>query len=168
MCTFRDIGVLCWFSHTADLLSLPCLLLVSMLNCTTCPTVPHVQLCHKLNSATALRLKLTQQLLLLLLQQHTWDFSAQLARLQLRVLLQNTHLGLFQPSWHSWCYCCGQHYKIPYVDSFQPTCNSCCFWCCRNTPGTISAQLAQDLGLMHKEITLVMTDVQASSKLWEW
>ena len=39
---------------------------------------------------------------------------------------------------------------------------------CRNVPGTISAGLAQDLGLVHKEVTLVMTDVQASSKLWEW
>ena len=28
--------------------------------------------------------------------------------------------------------------------------------------------MAQDLGLGKDEITLVMTDVQASSKLWEW
>ncbi|KAL3134262.1 hypothetical protein ABBQ38_006526 [Trebouxia sp. C0009 RCD-2024] len=35
-------------------------------------------------------------------------------------------------------------------------------------PGTISAKLTQELGLVHKEVTLVMTDVQASSKLWEW
>ena len=40
--------------------------------------------------------------------------------------------------------------------------------CCSNVPGTLPAGLAQELGLVHQEITLVMTDVQASSKLWEW
>jgi class 3 adenylate cyclase len=39
---------------------------------------------------------------------------------------------------------------------------------CRHAPGTLQARLAEELGLVHKEITLVMTDVQASSKLWEW
>ena len=39
---------------------------------------------------------------------------------------------------------------------------------CRNPPGRLSPTLAQDLGLNHNEITLVMTDVQASSKIWEW
>jgi len=38
----------------------------------------------------------------------------------------------------------------------------------RHAPGTLQASLAEELGLVHKEITLVMTDVQASSKLWEW
>ena len=32
----------------------------------------------------------------------------------------------------------------------------------------MSAGLCQELGLVHREITLVTTDVQASSKLWEW
>lgn len=38
----------------------------------------------------------------------------------------------------------------------------------RHAPGTLQAGLAEELGLVHKEITLVMSDVQASSKLWEW
>lgn len=38
----------------------------------------------------------------------------------------------------------------------------------RHAPGTLQATLAEELGLVHKEVTLVMTDVQASSKLWEW
>ncbi len=38
----------------------------------------------------------------------------------------------------------------------------------RHAPGTLQARLAEELGLVHKEVTLVMTDVQASSKLWEW
>ena len=40
--------------------------------------------------------------------------------------------------------------------------------CCRNPPGKLPPNVAQDLGLGRDEITLVMTDVQASSKLWEW
>ena len=42
--------------------------------------------------------------------------------------------------------------------------------CCahRHAPGTLQPDLAEDMGLSPKEITLVMTDVQASSKLWEW
>ena len=40
--------------------------------------------------------------------------------------------------------------------------------CCRSCPGVVSAGLCQELGLVHREITLVTTDVQASSKLWEW
>lgn len=40
--------------------------------------------------------------------------------------------------------------------------------CCRHKPGTLRADQAQDLGLIHKEVTLVLTDVQASSSLWEW
>lgn len=39
---------------------------------------------------------------------------------------------------------------------------------CRHIPGTLQLQQAQELGLGHKEATLVMTDVQSSSKLWEW
>ncbi len=39
---------------------------------------------------------------------------------------------------------------------------------CRHAPGTLQARLAEELGLVHKEVTLVMSDVQASSKLWEW
>ena len=39
---------------------------------------------------------------------------------------------------------------------------------CRHRPGTLQPQQEQELGLGHKEVTLVMTDVQASSKLWEW
>ncbi len=38
----------------------------------------------------------------------------------------------------------------------------------RHAPGTLEARLAEELGLVHKEVTLIMTDVQASSKLWEW
>ena len=38
----------------------------------------------------------------------------------------------------------------------------------RHAPGTLQATLAEELGLVHKEVTLVMSDVQASSKLWEW
>ena len=38
----------------------------------------------------------------------------------------------------------------------------------RNPPGTLKASLAEEMGLVHKEVTLVMSDVQASSKLWEW
>ncbi len=38
----------------------------------------------------------------------------------------------------------------------------------RHAPGTLQTTLAEELGLVHKEVTLVMTDVQASSKLWEW
>ena len=39
---------------------------------------------------------------------------------------------------------------------------------CRNPPGRLPNNVLQDLGLKKNEITLVMTDVQASSKLWEW
>ncbi|KAA6421082.1 MAG: serine threonine kinase [Trebouxia sp. A1-2] len=38
----------------------------------------------------------------------------------------------------------------------------------RNAPGRLPASVVQDLGLIKDEITLVMTDVQASSRLWEW
>ncbi|DBA84440.1 TPA: hypothetical protein ACH3X1_006072 [Trebouxia sp. C0004] len=38
----------------------------------------------------------------------------------------------------------------------------------RNPPGRLPASVVQDLGLSKDEITLVMTDVQASSRLWEW
>ncbi|KAK9815654.1 hypothetical protein WJX72_007454 [[Myrmecia] bisecta] len=37
-----------------------------------------------------------------------------------------------------------------------------------HAPGTLKETAAKKLGLVHKEITLVMTDVEGSTELWEW
>ena len=39
---------------------------------------------------------------------------------------------------------------------------------CREPPGTLKEGLAEQLGLIAKEVSIVMTDVQGSSRLWEW
>lgn len=39
---------------------------------------------------------------------------------------------------------------------------------CRSPPGTLKEGLAEQLGLTPKEVTIVVTDVQGSSRLWEW
>lgn len=39
---------------------------------------------------------------------------------------------------------------------------------CRSPPGTVKEGLAEQLGLVAKEVSIVMTDVQGSSRLWEW
>ncbi|DBA91536.1 TPA: hypothetical protein ACH3X1_003159 [Trebouxia sp. C0004] len=38
----------------------------------------------------------------------------------------------------------------------------------RQPPGTLKEGLAEQLGLVSKEVSIVMTDVQGSSRLWEW
>lgn len=38
----------------------------------------------------------------------------------------------------------------------------------RSPPGTLKEGLSEQLGLVPKEVTIVMTDVQGSSRLWEW
>ena len=43
-----------------------------------------------------------------------------------------------------------------------------CMCLCRTPPGTVKEGLAEQLGLIAKEVTIVMTDVQGSSRLWEW
>ena len=40
--------------------------------------------------------------------------------------------------------------------------------CHRQPPGTLKEGLAEQLGLVSKEVSIVMTDVQGSSRLWEW
>lgn len=38
----------------------------------------------------------------------------------------------------------------------------------RAPPGTLKEGLVEQLGLVPKEVSIVMTDVQGSSRLWEW
>ena len=39
---------------------------------------------------------------------------------------------------------------------------------CRTAPGIINEKLCAKYDLIHREVTLVMTDIQGSTELWDW